>query len=125
MGRMDESGEMHPDTEGPAERSRRLADETANRLAQASEELERRQRLGEAEDSAQARAGSRGAVPYRSIRSRGAEDQRRAVELGYDSVEQMAIDELGQAYAELKERVDTLARIVASMPTDTELGRAR
>ncbi len=45
---------------------------------------------------------------FRSIRDRGADDQREAIRRGYDSVEQLAIDELGQFCHELLARVCTL-----------------
>lgn len=48
------------------------------------------------------------ATAFRSVRDRGAEDQAEAVRRGYDSVEQLAIDELGRAYHELEARVAAL-----------------
>jgi hypothetical protein len=47
-------------------------------------------------------------VAFRSLRDRDVVDQRAAIDKGYASVEQLAIDELGLAYHQLRERVDAL-----------------
>lgn len=45
---------------------------------------------------------------FRGLRGRSFEDQARAMANGYQSVNEMAIDELGQMLLELMRRVDRL-----------------
>jgi hypothetical protein len=61
-------------------------------------------------------------VAFRSLRDRDVVDQRAAIDKGYASVEQLAIDELGLAYHQLRERVE---RLEALLEADTsKLARA-
>lgn len=54
-------------------------------------------------------------IRFRSILQRTGADQREAVERGYDSVEQLAIDELGRAYHTLNERIDSIEQRLAEI----------
>jgi hypothetical protein len=47
-------------------------------------------------------------VRFRSILDRDAHDQREAVRQGYSSVNELAIDELGRAFHQLKDELRTL-----------------
>lgn len=71
-----------------------------------SEELLRSEREQEARRERIHQAGE--ALRFRSIRDRDVDDQAEAARRGYDSVEQLAIDELGKAYHALEERVSAL-----------------
>jgi hypothetical protein len=62
-------------------------------------------------------------VAFRSIRDRDLTDQRAAIDRGYASVEQLAIDELGLAYHRLTERVDKLEGILTAKD-ESKLARA-
>lgn len=55
-------------------------------------------------------------VVFRGLRGRTLDDQKRALENGYESLQDYAIDELGQMILELRSRVEALEQ----RPTQAE-----
>jgi hypothetical protein len=55
-------------------------------------------------------------IRFRSVRDRSFEDQTAAMERGYNSVMELAFDEMLQALVELQERVDRLEGKADALP---------
>jgi hypothetical protein len=51
---------------------------------------------------------------FRGLRNRTLDDQTRAIGAGYESMQDYAIDELGQIVVDLVDRVETLERRLAA-----------